>query len=354
MNFVDPPIKVEIVPLMNKVQVFKGNDQYYVMYELKITNATNEIITLNSLLVQGQKTQLLISKLNDLYASISTTNLLVPENPILRANESGILFLQLKTHHPTNIQNILTINQQSIKCNPINISNKSPIIINHPLLGNQWLVINGFPNDGAHRRATFIINGNIVLPERFAVDLIQYGKDGLTKGDPYLNQNYYSYGNTIYSATDGVVVNKVDGIPDNIPGTSIANPTTKTIGGNFILVKTENLFVFYAHMIPNTIKVNIGDYVKIGQKIGLLGNSGGSQLPHLHFHVMENAQPIYGPYPSPINGQGVPWSLNHFTRLKYKKSGQSVINNGIPTQIYPIYKDNVKDQILMNNNLVNF
>lgn len=353
MNFVDPPIKVEIVPIMSKVQIFKGNDQYYVMYELKITNGTNQTITLNSLIVQGQKSHMIINQLNNLYASISTTNLLVPEEPILGPNETGILFLHLKTHDPKIIQNILTVNQQNLKCNPIKISNHRPFYINAPLRGNQWMVINGFPNDGAHRRATFIVNGNIELPERFAVDLIQYGKNGLTNGDPYKNESYYSYGNVIYAAADGVVVNKVDGIPDNIPGTSIANPTTLTIGGNFILVKINHYYVFYAHMIPNSIKVNIGDSIKVGQKIGLLGNSGSSQLPHLHFHVMKGARPIYGPLPSPINGQGVPWALN-FTRINYTRSGQSVINEGIPIQVYPSTKQHIKDQILMNNNLVNF
>jgi murein DD-endopeptidase MepM/ murein hydrolase activator NlpD len=38
-------------------------------------------------------------------------------------------------------------------------------------------------------------------------------------------------------------------------------------------------------MQPVSVRVKVGDKVKRGQVLGLLGNSGNSSEPHLHFHI---------------------------------------------------------------------
>jgi len=43
----------------------------------------------------------------------------------------------------------------------------------------------------------------------------------------------------------------------------------------------------YAHLKFNGVKVKKGDNVKVGQVIGLSGNTGDSTEPHLHFHVIK-------------------------------------------------------------------
>lgn len=43
----------------------------------------------------------------------------------------------------------------------------------------------------------------------------------------------------------------------------------------------------------------------MGQVLGLLGNSGNSDAPHLHFHVMNG--------PSPLGSQGLPYVFERFT-----------------------------------------
>ena len=42
-----------------------------------------------------------------------------------------------------------------------------------------------------------------------------------------------------------------------------------------------------------------GDYVRQGQKIGLLGDSGNSDAPHLHFQIMDR--------PSSLDGSSLPF-----------------------------------------------
>ena len=46
-------------------------------------------------------------------------------------------------------------------------------------------------------------------------------------------------------------------------------------------------FAFYAHLQRGSLKAKLGDKVKKGQVLGLLGNTGNTDAPHLHFHLMD-------------------------------------------------------------------
>ena len=57
-------------------------------------------------------------------------------------------------------------------------------------------------------------------------------------------------------------------------------------------------------MQPGSIKPQLGDRVKTGDELGLLGNTGNTDAPHLHFHVMDG--------PSPLRSNGLPFVFDHF------------------------------------------
>ncbi len=88
--------------------------------------------------------------------------------------------------------------------------------------------------------------------------------------------------------------------------------------GNEILVDHGfGYMTRYAHL--SAFKVKKGQYVKRGQVIGLVGDTGKSTAPHLHYEVIKNHHPI-----NPID-----FFFNDLTPVEYSKM---VALSKIPTQ----------------------
>jgi murein DD-endopeptidase len=189
---------------------------------------------------------------------------------------------------------------------------KKPVaVIGAPLTGDDWVAANGPSNTSAHRRALISIDGRAYISQRFAIDWVELYPDGETyKGDPADNKNYRAYGHEILAVADGVVTETKDGIPQNTPGAaSLAIPITlETIGGNHVIMDIgDGLYAFYAHMQPGSLRVKVGDKVRHGQVLGLLGNTGNSSEPHLHFDIC-NASSMLG-------CEGIPYAFASFEVL---------------------------------------
>src|SRR5262245_45009942 len=135
------------------------------------------------------------------------------------------------------------------------------------------------------------------LAEAYAYDFLQVGPDGKSyQRDGKTNADYYAYGKRVLAAKDGTVVTVRTDMAENNPGetTNVENP-----GGNVVVIDHgNNQFGYYAHLRPFTVKLKPGVRVKAGDLIGEVGNSGDSVEPHLHFHVMNN--------PDPMQGDGIP------------------------------------------------
>ena len=72
--------------------------------------------------------------------------------------------------------------------------------------------------------------------------------------------------------------------------------------GNVIVIKhDDHLYSVYAHLATKGILVKEGQKVKKGQVIGIIGNTGNSTAPHLHFGLLFTSID-YVPIGRPLNG----------------------------------------------------
>ena len=171
------------------------------------------------------------------------------------------------------------------------VSRNKPRFIGPPLEGDLWLAANGPDNESDHRRTLFAFSGESRIAQRFAIDWVRLYEDGKTwTGDASKNQSYRAYGANVLAVADGTVLQTRDGIPENVPDpVARAVPITPdTLAGNSVLVDIGGgAFAFYAHLQPGSLKVKQGDRIRQGQVLALLGNTGNSSEPHLHFHVVD-------------------------------------------------------------------
>ena len=181
-------------------------------------------------------------------------------------------------------------------------------VIGPPLRGGPWLAANGPNPRSGHRRALISTGGAPTIAQRFAIDWVKLNDSSTTFHDDRLkNENYYAEGNDALAVADGRVVETKDSIPENVPGVnSRAVPITlETVGGNHVVIDIGGgYYAFYAHLKPGSLRVKVGDRVRRGQVVGLVGNTGNSTEPHLHFHVADAI--------APLGSEGVPYRLDRF------------------------------------------
>lgn len=127
----------------------------------------------------------------------------------------------------------------------------------------------------------------------YALDLTKVDADGRHhSGSGKKLTDHYAFGAPFYAVADGRVIEVREGFPDNKIG---------KIGGRYekhngVSIDHGNGEVsWYVHAKQGSITVKTGDMVKRGQKLGTVGNSGGSAIPHLHFTLVA------------FRGISVPW-----------------------------------------------
>jgi len=89
----------------------------------------------------------------------------------------------------------------------------------------------------------------------------------------------------VYAAEAGKVINIQDG---NFDRWSRFKPFSKDPPSNFVIVRHKSgVTTEYWHLKKNSISVTKGQQVSAGEKLGLVGSSGISNGPHLHFTVRD-------------------------------------------------------------------
>ncbi len=186
------------------------------------------------------------------------------------------------------------------------VSSASAVVIDPPLRGPGWAAVNGCCDAlTSHRSAAMAVNGILRIGQRFAIDWVQLRPDGrLFAGERTRLDSYAYFGAPVYAVADGTVVNIYRDAQEQVPGV-VKGITPADIGGNMIVVDIGGgNYAFFAHLKPGSLKVALGQHVSRGQVIAQLGNTGNTDAPHLHFHVMDGL--------SPLNSNGRPYVFSRF------------------------------------------
>lgn len=133
-------------------------------------------------------------------------------------------------------------------------------------------------------------------------------------------QDFFGWGQPIFSATPGAVIHAEDGWPERNPvhpirdlfirfrnARSFTSGQTKDyriVSGNYVIVETNEGYAVYAHAQTGSIVVSPGDKVTAGQRLANVGHSGNSTAPHLHFQLMDHADPW--------QAQGIPCAFRDY------------------------------------------
>lgn len=193
----------------------------------------------------------------------------------------------------------------------IDPATEGPVVVGAPVPAGTWYMSEGCCADDTHHRRGFEpVNGVLEVPQRYAIDFFKVDDQHRTwVGDPSMLESYLSYRQPILSAAAGTVVAAQDGLPNN---TEIPHPTNlasigETVGNHVIVQISEGTYVLYAHMDRGSVAVRVGDRVTRDQQLGLIGSSGISTTPHLHFQILST--PTYFPTDSK------PYAFDSFTLL---------------------------------------
>jgi hypothetical protein len=306
-------------PIASPEPVLASNGRRELAYELQLINRSNSTVTVHKLeaLAGGKVVQKLAGR--SLEAQMQPYG--AAEHGVKLAPGQGAYVLMdvslpAKAKVPSELTHRIAVTMQpkqaavatTYALAPTKVTNREAIVIASPLRGSGWVVGNGCCADyTAHRGSVLPVNGAAHVAERFAIDFVQVDPLGRMFEGPLGELSSYPYfGDEIHSATAGRVVGVVDGIPETPVGALPPGITAEKAGGNHVVVAIgHGRYAFYAHMQPGSVRVKVGQKVKVGQTLGLLGNSGNSDAPHLHFHIMDS--------PHPLLANGVPYRFDDFT-----------------------------------------
>jgi hypothetical protein len=334
---IPPPIELRIPKAPT---VARGDGRQFLSYEIHITNLTNAATTLKRIDVIADGGAAPIASLADTALGPAMARpgaaVMTADRPLIGAGLRAVVFMwvPLTGESPRTITHRFTFATRStdsartatVEAARVSVPNDAPVI-GPPLRGGVWLAANGPSNESGHRRAMIPIDGTFHIAQRFAIDYVKMDEKGSTfEGDRLKNTSYYAYNTDALAVADGNVVAVKDGIPENIPGpASRAVPITlETVGGNHVIIDIGGgKYAFYAHLVPGSLRVKLGDRVKRGQVVGLVGNSGNSTEPHLHFHISDGN--------SPLGSEGLPYVHESLESLGRCRSLVGGCTRGSPT-----------------------
>ncbi len=316
-------------PVASKAYSVLGTDgRLHIVYELMLTNTNPTPATLKKLEVvdaSDPSKVLATYEGDDLVARSRTSGGGAIDNPIFELNNTRLFLIDFtldgSATPPAQLAHRIEVlgapgpdrrPTTPVALNytvaPIEIVRKLRVL-SPPLSGKGWVALNGCcAAAGVHRSSSLTVNGKIHYAQRFAIDWMLLSKDGRLVHDDEKNvHNYPGYGANVLAVADGTVISTLNTMDDQAPP-SMPDPKTINLGnvdGNHIVLDLgDGVYALYAHLQKGSVHVEVGSHVKRGEVMAILGNTGNSSGPHLHFHLMDG--------PSVLGSSGIPYLLDSF------------------------------------------
>jgi murein DD-endopeptidase MepM/ murein hydrolase activator NlpD len=301
---------------------FKGSDgRTHLVYELEVTNFSPGEASIRRLRVLDAGTNEAVATLGakQVASRLQPAGFREPVDS-LAPSATALVFLHLSFDKadqvPKRLVHRLSVKaaaappgQQNIveKVAPTKVNRRDVKVVGPPLRGSNYLAADSCCDATRHTRAALPINGKVWLAQRYAVDYEQLdANDRIWSGKNKKKlDNYTIYGKKAYAAADGTVVKVIDGLPEQVPGVFPSNISAEEADGNSVILDIGGgNYALYAHFQPGSVRVKEGQRVRRGDVLGLVGNSGNSLAPHLHFHVMNG--------PLSLASNGLPYEIDSF------------------------------------------
>jgi hypothetical protein len=232
---------------------------------------------------------------------------------------------------------------------PTKVERQPVALIGPPLRGTHYISADSCCDAIRHTRAALPVNGRVWVSQRYAVDWEQTDTGGrIYAGSREKLESYAIFGQPVLAVADALVVSVVDGEPEQTPGKYPTNISLDKADGNAVILDLgAHRYALYAHMQPGSIKVRSGERVHLGQVIGLVGDTGNSLVPHLHFQVTDG--------PSSLSANGLPYEISDF-QVTGTTGGTKAFDeaeaNGTPLPITPVVPPRAVKQAMPLDQLI--
>lgn len=341
------------------VPVLGEDDRTHLVYELALVNFTPAPATIVQVEVLGPAGEVLgVLAGPDLAGRLKPTGA-QGYGPVLAGGQHGMLYLHVAlpagTPAPASLTHRLAarVGDQPVteSVAPTAVDARVLPTLAPPLAGEGFLAADGCCDAVRHTRATLPLNGSPVLSQRYAIDYERVGPDGRIYVGPREDpRSYRIYGNEVYAVAEGTIVATLDGQPEQVPGAYPEDLPLALADGNHVVLDIGNGFALYSHLQTGSVRVRPGDRVRTGDVLGLVGNTGNSVAPHLHFQVTAGA--------SPIASDGLPYLLDEYTltaRVASTESFDRAEADGVPVDLAPgVEPTPVRGRMVLDQAVVTF
>lgn len=341
----DPVLTPMVGQVLAAPRPVVGSDQrHHLVYEVQLNNVTASTLEVQTVEIVDENGKVVHRLDRDSVAKrLSIGARRGAESAELLFGQFGVLYLHVALgkdeamprtlrHRialrfmPAGIGHALTIAETAVNDAPT-------VVLGPPLVGKGYIAGDGCCDSIRHVQALLPLDGRFTLAQRFAIDWEQAdAQNRLVVGDTKTLGNYTIFGKEVLAVADGTVVASRNDLPEQVPGALPKNLPLDQADGNFVVLDIGGAYVLYAHMQPGSVTVTAGARVKRGDLLGRVGNTGNSQAPHLHLHVMDG--------PSPLLANGIPYVIDAFTLTAIDQSGTADFDKaeatGSPLTLTPV------------------